>query len=390
MNGLGKRVLALLLFQILVLHGLDDRVSAHEPLFPFRQVSDEGALAGYMDRNGTVRIRPQFEMALPFANDRAIVMVRDRTQLKRYAYIDHTGKFAIPERFWKAYTFHENRAAVIRDPPERLFQYPKIGFIDPQGHFRVKPQFDTAEPFHNGVALVGNVNALGKWYSLAAENHEGFVDYTYVDRNGNMLGSRAFDYDWDTHGLLPMKPKGWVQLWGFVDSTGKFVISARFRKAHRFVDDLACVQTAFGKWGYLSRDGEWGIRPVFPQAFSFAEGLAAAQSPSTGQFGFINAKGKWSISPVFTSVFDFSEGLAYAKDSGTGKGGYINKRGTFVIQPKYDYGRQFTNELAIVDLGRKEIYVDRQGLVIRPFEERTQVLQKDGAPPRETGRKNDR
>lgn len=44
--------------------------------------------------------------------------------------------------------------------------------------------------------------------------------------------------------------------WGFIDKTGKVVISCKWKNAHNFSDGLAAVQDVQGKWGYINKTGK--------------------------------------------------------------------------------------------------------------------------------------
>ncbi len=364
----GGRILLAGIAALILVRYSGDRAAAHDPLISVPVTTPKARLYGFIDPTGRMRIQPRFAMALPFADGRAKVLQSHVARLEdqRYGFIDVTGKWAIPPRFWHAQSFREGRAAVSPKPPQNIWEYADIGFIDTKGNFRVEPRYDTAEPFQNGVALVGRVTIIGRWYTLAAENHEGHVDYTYVDLEGNEMGSAAFRYELDRYGPLPMKLPGLVSLWGYVNSQGRYVIRAAFRKAERFVGERACVQAISGNWGYIDRRGSWAIPARFLKAGSFAEGLASVKTADTKLFGFIGPDGRWVIRPQFLDAGGFSEGLARVEDRVTGKIGYIDKTGVMVVQPRFDYGRDFHNGLANVSVGRQDYWINRRGEVVFP------------------------
>lgn len=63
--------------------------------------------------------------------------------------------------------------------------------------------------------------------------------------------------------------------WGYIDSTGKFVIRPQFDDAYNFSDNgLALVQMG-DKWGYIDKTGSYVIESQFDRAAPFLEnGLA--------------------------------------------------------------------------------------------------------------------
>lgn len=101
-----------------------------------------------------------------------------------------------------------------------------------------------------------------------------------------------------------------------------------------------------GKHGFMDRSGKTVITPQFDGAQPFSEGLAPVQVGS--RFGFINTKGEMVITPQFDAVFPFSEGLA-AVQVGT-KFGYIDKKGLMAITPQFDDVNPFHNGRAAVKL----------------------------------------
>ncbi|GAH30691.1 unnamed protein product, partial [marine sediment metagenome] len=79
------------------------------------------------------------------------------------------------------------------------------------------------------------------------------------------------------------------------------------------------------KWGYIDKTGKWVITPQFQWAGSFSEGLAAVRIEGKWGWGYIDKTGKWVIEPQFNMASRFSEGLAVVKSEG--KKGYIDKTG---------------------------------------------------------------
>jgi hypothetical protein len=111
----------------------------------------------------------------------------------------------------------------------------KSGFIDQKGKMVIKPQFDAAGDFSEGMAVI--------------------VEY---DREGRR----------DQYETL-------LQKVGFINEKGETVIPPRFQYAQDFSNGLAAVFDG-KKWGYVNTKGEWVIEPAFDNGNDFSEGLLVA------------------------------------------------------------------------------------------------------------------
>src|SRR6266480_225689 len=118
--------------------------------------------------------------------------------------------------------------------------------------------------------------------------------------------------------LFPVEEHG---KWGYIDKTGKIVIS-RYDFAKSFSEGLAAVKDG-GKWGYIDKTGKMVIPPQFSEAYRFSEGLATVKDG--GQWGYIDKTGKMVIPPQYDLAYQHSEGLAAVKTGG--KWGFIDSTG---------------------------------------------------------------
>jgi hypothetical protein len=119
------------------------------PLYPSPKIFHEGLAVsgqqgrfGYIDKSGEFKIKPQFDLALPFSNGRALVAVGDK-----FGFIDEAGSPVIPLQYRKCYSFTEELAAV-----QKADGY--WGFVDKQGKFVIPAKFRDARPFAEGRAWV--------------------------------------------------------------------------------------------------------------------------------------------------------------------------------------------------------------------------------------------
>jgi hypothetical protein len=228
----------------------------------------------------------------------------------------------------------ELERAMKNAPLQPAEQSGKWGYTNPQGKFVISPQFDCAERFSEGLAVV--------------EVEERF---------------------------------------GYTDSDGHVVIPPKYFAAGIFKDGFAWVMTrkpwmplGKGEYGFVARLGAGTFidqlgreltRP-FPiaEVSDFSEGLAAVRPGNmghgyAGKVGYLNTKGEWSIKPQFDEGRDFSEGLAAvnegAKGHMGGKWGYVNKDGTLAIPLLYRFAGQFKNGHACVLEAEQWKVIDRNG-----------------------------
>ena len=168
---------------------------------------------------------------------------------------------------------------------------------------------------------------------------QGF-SFGYIDKTGKMIISPQ--YDWArgfSEGLAPVKLAG---KWGFIDATGKMVIPPTWDRVGSFSGGLALAQVGDDS-EYIDPTGKVVIPPHFAGASSFSEGLAAVALPDDegGGWAYIDRTGKAIIKGDFAYVGDFSEGLAAVQvNDPPGQQdrqlwGYVDKTGAFVIKPQF-------------------------------------------------------
>jgi bifunctional DNA-binding transcriptional regulator/antitoxin component of YhaV-PrlF toxin-antitoxin module len=226
---------------------------------------------GYINKTGELAIPYQFKYASDFHEGLALVILRD----VQYAFINRTGKVVLQSRSWQGVDhFSEGLAAVrlsiTNNHVYRGYQELKYGFIDRSGRVVVSPQFDRAEKFSEGRALIGQV-----------------IDDKSRSRDGIYGG--------------PLRV-------GFIDPTGQVVIKPVYVDGKVFSEGLAAVavMTADKKkvWGYIDRDGRMVITPQFTSANPFSGGLAAVNCDQYGRDckAYVDKGGQiiWQATPTFS------------------------------------------------------------------------------------------
>jgi len=118
---------------------------------------------GYMDLEGNIAVEPRYDQGGEFAEGLAAVQLEGH-----WMFIDKAG--AVAAEFPAGIAFAEplsdglSLVSADRDQAGR-----KFGYVDRNGHWVIKPIWDDAQPFHEGLAYVGTWKA-GK---VAYIDHKG-------------------------------------------------------------------------------------------------------------------------------------------------------------------------------------------------------------------------
>ena len=297
---------------------------------------------GFMDRSGKAVITPQFDGVIGFSEGLASVRVGTK-----WGYINTKGVVAITPQFDFAMPFRYRRA--------RVQLANRYGYIDKEGKYIGSPTFLWASEFSGEFAAVQTADR-----ALALVNQSGkTVLLTNVDTLAYAFNS----------GLLPAASGG---KWGFMDTTGKWVIDPQFEGVAGFADSRAPVKVG-GRIGYVDMTGKFVVNPQYDQGNEFNEGYASFANG--GKWGFIDTGGKEVCAAKFLAVGNFSDGLAPTQ---TEDGwGFIDKTCKLVVSPQFDGAESFQNGLAHVTALGKEAYITTTGaFVVNPFPGTTVLAEK--------------
>ena len=291
------------------------------------------------DEKSNMVIPPSYDRAEPFHEDRAAVNID-----KKWGFIDRNGTMVIAPQFRKLghpKGFHEGYALVMKGK--------KITYIDKTGKTPFKMQWSTACSFYDGLAEVSHSRdtstladlglAVKSCLSLAAgaplyEDDGSIIDdgarRGYINTSGTEVIPSTNDYTTVfKDGIALVKVHG---QWGAVDRSGTYIVHPQYSKMHYFCDDLAAVCDG-RKWGFVGRDGIMLIPPAYDEADDFHEGLTHVRAADdvliidkTGRIAFHLPAG-------LEFPWHFSAGIApIIKD---GKWGFIDRNGSIVVSPQY-------------------------------------------------------
>jgi hypothetical protein len=246
------------------------------------------------------------------------------------------------------------------------------GYINSSGQIAIKPKFNEASPFHEGIGMVRSGAIINRRKAALVRL---YGQWKYIDKKGRAIFKMPSNYYVGgkfSEGLARVCVKGKStgfltseQQYGFIDMKGQIVIPAEYDDVFSFSEGLAMIRDHTGtypKSGYINKAGKVVIAPQYDNASNFSEGLAVVTF--AGKKGLIDQQGNVTWLP-YDSLEPFSEGLAVVAKSG--KHGYIDKSRKLVIPLKFDDAKPFSEGLTAVVVGKKIGYINKSGeYVIKP------------------------
>lgn len=281
--------------------------------------NDPWPLAGYIDLKGNWVIKPQFVWAGPMHEGFARIKLSD--QYGSHAFVSSKGKIvSVPHG--------DVNGMILGDVVEGLAAYSaddgKFGFLDVTGTVAINPQFEDADAFSEGLALVKVKSRYG-----------------FIDNKGSFAIPAKYAYATDFRNGRALVCVEQGQNCGSIDKADNFTGSAvpllfdRWGSGYTVNSwsDTDGLHVIKGNEGYSDDNGNVVIGPKYYREWEFSEGLAAQDLDQSGTCGYIDRTGKMVIQAVLTSCGYFENGYAWIskvdQDSGT-RMGYIDKNGKFL------------------------------------------------------------
>lgn len=237
---------------------------------------------GFLDLDGRIAIEAKYDDAGDFSEDMAAVCKDGK-----WGFIGTNGKEVIPFEWSQAEKFSEGLAAV--------YQGQKVGFIDKTGELIIPQKYSGATSFRHGIALAYNkedeqwniINTKGEVIAVTKWNWEAYPEVIGEDRITFRIAVE----------------NSATGLHGLSDSKGNVLVEptwARVGTATGLDSGLAVAVLpgengqAWGKAGYIDRDGKVVIPYKFDYTNWFKDGMAFATEGDMS--GYIDTSGKF----VFT------------------------------------------------------------------------------------------
>ena len=254
-------------------------------------------LYGFSDKSGTPVVPPKYGLVKPFSEGLAPVYVGGA-----WGFINAEGNMKIEPHFSDADSFSDGLAAAHKKGGG-------WGYIDGTGKFVIQPQYFQARRFSEDVAPI-----------------RGETGWLFVDKTGTPVPGLSGFYDAKSfkNGLAAVKVGA---KWHFITHAGKKKFDSEFATVSNFNEDLAAVQEdANGKYGFIDSSGNYVIQPIFEDARPFSEGLAAVRLNK--RWGYVDTSGEMRIPNSYPFFADeFAGGLASVSTPVDGSEVYINSDG---------------------------------------------------------------
>ena len=155
-------------------------------------------------------------------------------------------------------------------------------------------------------------------------------------------------------------------MWTVIDKLNNRLVSSNFENIFvcNWPEASAKVDR---KWGLFdAKANEWVFEPRFDELRCFQEHDTTTAACIDDLFGLADRTGRFVLEPAFDIIREFCDGVAAACVAGqprfSGRRGYLTPEGEWSIPPKYQNAHDFSEERAVVQLGRFEFrYIDLDG-----------------------------
>lgn len=281
---------------------------------------------GFIDTAGKMVIQPKFVQASDFQDGYAKVVVGDIMEGESF-FIDKSGKkysssaanldfseglgaYTASTRQGDKIGFKNRKGETVIQPTFDYF-YPmplfseglaamqfreyigsaeliQYGFIDKTGKKVIRPQFDAAKPFSEGLAAV----------YIDISNEDGARGWGYIDKRGNTIieNQERFQFAGDFHDGMALiindgHPLQDIGERGFIDKTGKVVIEPQYRQASEYSEGVSAVQIG-SLWGFIDRNGKIVIQPQYDIVIGNTNTCFTKRGSGSSIYNYL---GQWTI-----------------------------------------------------------------------------------------------
>lgn len=381
---------------------------------------------GYYDQNGTIVVKAQYDMAMPFNGQYAKVRKGDKWGLidqsgqevikpqceeltdffNGMALVKRNGKYGymrddlsclIPCEFTSLGTFNADGLAwVCKGNKYGIYRIDGSVFIEPNfaslGVFVPWEQsynadsykdksfvYKTHKEFGGSHRLLGMqiisfemlseipANPIGFYCS---KQPDGYYNGVYTkDGQPLILPGKYYTAFFPTDGFSLVRTKN-ADNSNFINiSTGEKLFKKDVADAWAFYDGVAMAQVKEGKgykWYFLDKQGNAVTGVGYDEIFPRKNGVYVTMSNE--KYGMCDARGK-EIIPACFNYISSTVGNLWAASRDGSVYGYLNNKGEFQIAPTYQYTACFKKpNAAFVKQNGKFGVIDEEGSIVVPIE----------------------
>jgi hypothetical protein len=230
------------------------------------------------------------------------------------------------------------------------FLYYNVTESGGQGFFRVRSDFKCglADSAHRSIvpAIYEDAKWLGKGlYAVQTDKGWKCIDGAGTD----VIPVGYEDFETIEHGLIAAKQGRW----GVIDKKGKVIVPFAFNNPPSFRggvvampldddDDWRTPGTYYDTTGEIVRKhpAHYGYRSIG----MLSEGITIVVD-SEGYSSYVNRSGRLISTATYQNAGNFSEGLALVQIGK--KFGFVDKKGTEIVAPTLDYAVDFSDSMAL-------------------------------------------
>lgn len=288
---------------------------------------------------------------------------------------------------------NDSKTVSIETPDDNLYVFcenEKYGFMDSDGEIIIEPQFDIANDFCEGLAVVGKykhkdrgasgvsdysygyINTLGEFvipykYDVADDFHEGAAVVAetnqskrfFIDKTGKNLFDNTYQVMQKfSNGYAPVSLETEllyeshfkVKKWTFIDKTGN-ECGHDYTSVDEFIDELTFVtenevqkiiNTDFETVFELYKDAEYTLKNNL--------GSGYFEVRKDDKLGVINSKGDIIIDCIYNNIW-YNDGIfTVRKDGVKNKFGYVYENGDIMLEPIYNLATEFSYGVAAIEV----------------------------------------
>lgn len=285
---------------------------------------------GFINKKGEIIISPQYSSSTKFHDGKAwVVRPENAPEL-----IDKKGKVLLTYKKGRSVHIFSEGLAIVTDDNENNWVINEKG----ETVFKLLEQHAFCSNYTEGTAVIKNKD----W------------DYGYVDKKGQIIIGCQFDNAEPFKDGKAIVQKG--DMYGVIDKEGKFIINPQFKKM--IYDNGGYVVSIGDKYGWCNNKGKLIINPQFDAFLPYKNNKFTAVM-SNSKVGFIDKEGKYVVNPQFDDASEIFNDVIWVRVAD--KWGLINPKGEYIANPQFDNISAYTYSNPFYDYVISE-YFDIEGI----------------------------